>query len=237
MYSKLFEAILDSSIWLKDAGTRLVWLTMLAAKNQDGFVRFATTENVATRARVSIDEANNAIAILEAPDPDSSNPDHEGRRIERVPGGWMILNAKFYDDIARREQEREQTRLRVERHRRKKSGEPEPALDLAGTPAETPKGKTTWLTPICAVWESKMGAGTFPAKKAAGLLGKLTKAGHSPDTIAQYLTVYLRTTDVKFVSLARFAETFASWGSANGAKGKGGTGQRSHDNTRRALGE
>ena len=102
MYSKLFASILDSSVWLEPMPTRIVWLTLLAAKDQDGFARFATLQNLAVRARVSPDECAAAVAALEAPDPGSSTPDYEGRRIERVPGGWMVLNAPLYDAIAKR---------------------------------------------------------------------------------------------------------------------------------------
>src|SRR3990167_2613671 len=97
MYTKLFASILDSSIWLEALATRIVWLTLLAAKDSDGFARFASIENLARRAIVSVAEAEAAIAKLESPDPRSSNPEHEGRRVERVPGGWLILNAALYD--------------------------------------------------------------------------------------------------------------------------------------------
>lgn len=103
--------------------TRIVWLTLLAAKDKEGFARFASIENLARRAVVTEEEADRAVMILEAPDMRSSNPDHEGRRIERVPGGWMVLNAKLYDDMVRREDERKATRERVRRHRIKKGDE------------------------------------------------------------------------------------------------------------------
>ena len=42
MYNKLFTKILDSSIWLESDGTRIVWMTLLAAMDQDGFAQFAS---------------------------------------------------------------------------------------------------------------------------------------------------------------------------------------------------
>jgi hypothetical protein len=128
VFSKLFRSILDSSIWLEAEPTRIVWLTLLAAKDEDGFARFATVENLAARARVALADTRKAVTILEGPDAQSSNPDHEGRRIERVPGGWMVLNAKLYDGIAKRETEREQVRERVRRHRSKAKEEAAPAI-------------------------------------------------------------------------------------------------------------
>lgn len=120
MYNKLFTKILDSSIWLESAPTRLVWLTMIAAMDEDGFAQFASIGNLSHRARVSAKDAEAAIACLEGPDPNSSDPENEGRRIERVPGGWMILNSAKYRDLVRRVVIQEQTRKRVAKHRAEK---------------------------------------------------------------------------------------------------------------------
>ena len=63
------------------------------------------------------EEAESAIACLENPDANSSDPDNEGRRIERVPGGWLVLNAEKHRAMVTRAVIQEQTRLRVQRHR------------------------------------------------------------------------------------------------------------------------
>ena len=117
MYNKIFTKILDSSIWLAPTATRLVWITFLAAMDEDGFAQFASVANLAHRARVSDQEAQEAVKCLEAPDEDSSDPDHDGRRIERVPGGWMILNAPKYRALVTRIDVREGTKRRVAKHR------------------------------------------------------------------------------------------------------------------------
>jgi len=124
LYSKLFACILDSSVWLEPHPTRLVWITLLAAKDETGFARFAAHENLARRANVTMEEVETAIAVLEAPDPNSSNKDREGRRIERVPGGWMVVSAGLYDGIVRREDQRRQTRERVRKFRERQAGHP-----------------------------------------------------------------------------------------------------------------
>lgn len=121
MYNRLFTKILDSSIWLEPDSTRIIWITFLASMNEDGFAHFSALENLASRARVSMAKAERAVEILEAPDANSENVANEGRRIERVPGGWIILNAAYYREKFTREIEREQTRLRVAKHRAKKS--------------------------------------------------------------------------------------------------------------------
>lgn len=119
MYNKLFAKIVTSSIWLEPDGTRLVWLMFIALMNEDGFVQFASVANVAHQARITLEAAEEAIRILEAPDPNSADTDHDGRRIEKVPGGWMILNAEKYRDLVTREMVKAQTRERVARHRAK----------------------------------------------------------------------------------------------------------------------
>lgn len=120
MYNKLFSKILDSSIWLESDTTRIVWFTLLAAMDQDGFAQFASVPNLAHRARVSVEAAEKAVKTLESADPNSSDPDNEGKRIERVPGGWMVLNCQKYQELVTRAISREQTRIRVARHREKK---------------------------------------------------------------------------------------------------------------------
>jgi len=120
MYNKLFTKILDSSIWLEPAATRLVWLTFIAAMDENGFVQFASVANLAHRARVSIEEAQSAVDCLEAEDVNSSDPENGGKRAERVPGGWMVLNAGKYRDMVTRAIIQEQTRLRVAKHRKEK---------------------------------------------------------------------------------------------------------------------
>lgn len=120
MYNKLFTAILDSSIWLEPVPTRIVWVMFLAAMDEDGFVRMATVNNVANRANVPLEDARQAIQILESPDSINPNQELEGRRIERVDGGWVVINAKKYRDIVSREQEKATTRARVARFREKR---------------------------------------------------------------------------------------------------------------------
>lgn len=103
MYNKLFTKILDSSIWMESMPTRLVWLTFIAGMDEDSIVQFASTKNVAHRARVSFEEAEEAIRCLENPDKHSPDQEFEGRRIERIDGGWRIIKGQHYRGIATKE--------------------------------------------------------------------------------------------------------------------------------------
>lgn len=139
MYNKLFTKILDSSVWLEPIPTRIVWVTLLAAMDEKGFCAFAAAGNVANRARVTVDEAREALQTLESPDPDSSDPEHDGKRIERVPGGWMVLNADKYRLISTRQQAQEKTNERVRKHRDKKriGNASETLCNASETPSDT----------------------------------------------------------------------------------------------------
>jgi hypothetical protein len=151
MYTKLFTKILDSSIWLEPHPTRIVWITILAAMDEDGFCQFASVPNLAHRALVSKDEAEEAVRVLESPDENSANPEHQGTRIERVPGGWMVLNAKRYQEIVKREHLKVQTRERVKRFR-ERQGVKRTCNEIV-TPLDTDKDRDTEKTSSEIVFE------------------------------------------------------------------------------------
>ena len=97
-FVKLYGSILDSSIWGEPAGTRLVWITMLAMADEHGQI-VASSGGLARRANVTREELDDAIRVLSSPDPDSKSPEFEGRRIEKIDGGWAILNHRKYRDM------------------------------------------------------------------------------------------------------------------------------------------
>lgn len=137
MYNKLFTKILDSSIWLAPDPHRLVWITLLAAMDEDGNAMFASHLNLAARARVSPDAALEAIRAFESEDQYSGDPENNGRRVERIPGGWHVLNAHKYRAMVTKAISREQTRLRTAKWRQKQGGDaPVTQRDEMVTPSE-----------------------------------------------------------------------------------------------------
>lgn len=94
-FTKLFNTIITSSIWNEDNETRIVWITMLALSNKDGIVD-ASMSGLAVMARLPVETCKKAIAKLSNPDSDSRTPEKEGRRIEKVDGGWRIINYVKY---------------------------------------------------------------------------------------------------------------------------------------------
>lgn len=120
MYNKLFTKILDSSIWLAPDSHRLVWITLIAAMDQYGVAEFACVENLAARARVSVDDTRDAIKAFESPDPFDPTQELDGRRIEKMPGGWHVLNAEKYRNVVSRAVANEKSKERMRKHRRKR---------------------------------------------------------------------------------------------------------------------
>ena len=194
MYNKLFGKILDSSIWLEPDPTRIVWITLLAAMDEDGFAHFSALQNLADRAKVSLEAARIAVERFQAPDPDSGNPANEGRRIERVPGGWLILNAEHYRGLFTAAIKREKTRERVARFRSKNK-----ELD-AGVTAALPN--VTLVYEYTSEFESFWKA--YPIHKSKGAAFKAWKR-LAPDAAlqAQIMDAIPRQTRERFQAQSR----------------------------------
>lgn len=120
MWIKLHDKIVDSSIWQEPYHVRLVWITLLAKCNMSGLVEISAVR-VAAAAHVSEDEAKEAIKVLMSPDPHSKSQDYEGRRIEKVEGGFRIINYHKYRDIKNPKDRVNYMRDYMKKYRDKKS--------------------------------------------------------------------------------------------------------------------
>lgn len=94
-YTKLFSTLILSSVWCESKDVKVLWVTMLALTNKHSRVD-GSVPGLAKQAQLTIEETEAALAVLESPDPHSRNTGHEGRRIEKVEGGWMVLNHAEY---------------------------------------------------------------------------------------------------------------------------------------------
>src|ERR1035437_4055418 len=95
-WSPLWSKIVDSSIWSEPDTVRILFVTMLALKDSDHVVRYSAFQ-LGQRAKKTEQEVLDALKILAAPDKKRLEPQpHEGRRIERVEDGWLILNGEEY---------------------------------------------------------------------------------------------------------------------------------------------
>lgn len=120
MYIKLFNQILDSSI-ASNRKLRHFFTDLMLCSDADGNV-IMTKDAIANRIRTTREEVEWGLDELMKPDPESNTLEHEGRRVIALEGhgyGWKIVNYEHYRDIKSAAQMREETRLRVQRHREK----------------------------------------------------------------------------------------------------------------------
>lgn len=118
-YTKLFEELVKSSIWAEDDKTRIVWITMLAMKDRDHFVR-GTEQYLTAVANVTPDDCRAALLKLSSPDPRSRSTVEEGRRIKAVPGGWTIINGEYYAQKLNLAERKEYKRQKEAEYRKRK---------------------------------------------------------------------------------------------------------------------
>jgi hypothetical protein len=127
-YTPVFRDFLTSSMWATDPATRCVWIWFLLMADPEGFV-VGTVPGVAQQAGVALSEAKTAITLLESPDPYSSTPDFEGRRIVKADRGWHIVNFVAHRERAKREAELARKRRWAEANRGKPKQLPLPFPD------------------------------------------------------------------------------------------------------------
>ena len=97
-YTKLAHSILTSTIWVEDDSTRIAWFTLLALVDRNGEV-LGSVPGLASIARIPVEQFRDAIEKFLAPDPDSRTKEDEGRRIQAIDGGWVLLNHAKYRDL------------------------------------------------------------------------------------------------------------------------------------------
>ena len=95
-YVPMFSEIVDSSLWLEEDYICKVFMTMLAKSDRDHVVR-GTALAIARWSNKTEAEVLKALEVLSSPDTQRLEPQpFEGRRIERVPEGWLLLNGAKY---------------------------------------------------------------------------------------------------------------------------------------------
>lgn len=94
-WTKLFSTIVGSSVWMEDDRTLRVWFGFLALADQHGVV-LGTPKRMAEILRVPYEDFEAAMEKFTSPDPESSSPENEGRRVAKIDGGWLVLNYVKY---------------------------------------------------------------------------------------------------------------------------------------------
>jgi len=117
-FTKLFKELPSSSIWQEPLHIRAVWITLLAICDGDGVAR-VSPGSIPRTANVTPEQAREAVACLESPDPDSRSPEFDGRRIERCDGGFRVLNYFKYREVRTPESKAAYMREYMQRYREK----------------------------------------------------------------------------------------------------------------------
>lgn len=106
-YVPIFAKIVDSSLWAEPDFVVKVFITMLAKKDKDNVCR-GSAFNIARWANKTEGEVLEALRLLSSPDTKREEPQlYEGRRIERVADGWLVLNGEFYQRLMKSANRRE----------------------------------------------------------------------------------------------------------------------------------
>lgn len=96
-YTKVYSQFWNSSLADAPPFARLLFLALLSMADEHGEIT-ATMSAIARFANLPIEDVEQAMEILQAPDPDSTSPDHDGRRILRDGNHWLVVNyAKYYE--------------------------------------------------------------------------------------------------------------------------------------------
>lgn len=117
-YTKIFQSIVTSTIWQEPNDCRVLWVTILALKGGDQICN-ATIPALAKFCNLTIKETEKYLQQFQKPDKYSRSQEFEGRRIEKVEGGFLVLNGKKYSDLLRSSERRDYICQKVAEHRKK----------------------------------------------------------------------------------------------------------------------
>ena len=117
MYGKIFESLYDGSMVGAGPTVFAVWGYCIAKADRGGVVNLnpVLLAPIIGTSRVDIERA---IEYLERPDPNSKNPDHEGRRLLNMSGfAYFVVSHAVYRGMNNGEDRREYMREYMRRRR------------------------------------------------------------------------------------------------------------------------
>jgi hypothetical protein len=94
-FTKLDEGILQSSVMAESGSVFKVWIALLASCGQDGIAKVSSVF-LSSACHLPQKTVDHAIENLSSPDPRSRSLNDEGRRIQRVDGGYRVINYEKY---------------------------------------------------------------------------------------------------------------------------------------------
>jgi hypothetical protein len=116
-FVKLHESITDSTIWDAEPVIRLVWISLLLKCDRNGNFQ-GTPESLARWANVTTEDMRRALDYLMTPDPQSTTPDDDGRRVLSIGQNlWSITNYLKYRMLKDPDENREKSAARSRAYR------------------------------------------------------------------------------------------------------------------------
>lgn len=135
-WTPLWSGVVGSSLWDEPDFVLKIFLTMMALKDADHVYR-GSAYQLGKESRKTEPEVLEALKILASPDTKRIEPQpFEGRRIQAVEDGWLILNGEKY----RAQVQKEMKRLR-DRRSQQAYRERQKATGITKPSAPTPEGK------------------------------------------------------------------------------------------------
>lgn len=98
-FTKLDEGIIFSSIMGEDDSVFRVWIVLLATCKGNGISPISEVF-LSSITKKDITEIDRCIKILSSPDGHSRTKNEDGRRIERIDGGFRIINYREYRNFS-----------------------------------------------------------------------------------------------------------------------------------------
>lgn len=103
-FTKLDDGLVFSSLMDEDDSVFKIWVIILSLTKQDGICRISPTFLHKITGK-DYEEIERCLKVLESPDDNSRTKEHEGRRIERIDGGFFVLNYHLYRAVDYNEHE------------------------------------------------------------------------------------------------------------------------------------
>jgi hypothetical protein len=126
-WSPLWSGIVESSLWEESGDVVKVFMTLLARKDSDHVSRL-TAFNIHKLCNIDEVEVLEILKLLASPDKRRlEQQEFDGRRIQVVEDGWLILNGEKYRRMVSNEMRKARLRRAQAKFRAKNAGKPFPA--------------------------------------------------------------------------------------------------------------
>lgn len=130
-WTPLWSGIVESSLWAESDAVRIIFVTMLALKDSDHVVRYSAFA-LARKANKTEKEVLAALKVLAAPDKRRlEKQPFDGRRIQKVEDGWLVLNGELYRQRMSEEMKKARWR-RAQEAKRRRDGQRRRGTPLPG---------------------------------------------------------------------------------------------------------